>query len=182
METNVTLNRLESLLHAIAKLYSGVFATVLQERVSSYHAEASAGYDDDIGEALRTYIKQIKQHASPHQAGVSKPASPNGTSSEHNHASSPNTVSEELNNPLADYFKKNGTHTELSSPLGEKLKRSAWDHTHTAIRLAHQGDYASAKLHADLANNAIHELGHFMPDADFIAFKAAVKAELHAKA
>lgn len=181
MESEAALNRLESLLHAIAKLYSGAFASILHERVSSYHAETGNTYDNDIGEALRSYIKQIKQHATAqNQAGVSQSVSPNGTATEHSSAAL-NSTRAGFQNPLSDYFKKSATPTELSSPLGEKLKRSAWDHTHSAIRLAHQGDYASAKLYADLANNAIHELGHFLSEADFNTFKAAIKAELHAK-
>jgi hypothetical protein len=183
MDTDIALNRLESLLHAIAKLYSGIFATVLKERVTSYHAETGNSYDDDIGAALRSYIKQVKQTASTNHPGNSAAISPTGAASDRISASTLNSASEQVNNPLSDYLKKNGAYPELAlaSPLGEKLKRSAWDHTHSAIRLAHQGDYASAKLHADLANNAVHELGHFMPEADFSAFKAAVKAELHSK-
>lgn len=181
MDTDVALNKLESLLHTIAKLYSGVFATILQERVTSYHAETASGYDDDIGEALRTYIKQVKHEAANARKGGTDPALPAESAAEHGNRLTQDGSGDHIDNPLSDYFKKTSNFSELASPLGQKLKTSAWDHTHTAIRLAHQGDYASAKLHADLANNAIHELAHFMPAEDFVAFKRAVKAELTAK-
>jgi hypothetical protein len=182
MHTDMPMTKLQALLNAIAKLYSGVVATVVHERVHAYHADAAN--DDDIADALRTYIKQIKQKASTHTApidtssGLAEPALTAETPSGHSAIAAESANTSGISNPLSDYFQKNNAYSELTSPLGEKLKSSAWEHTHSAIRLAHQGDFASAKLHADLANNAIHELGHYMPEADFIAFKRAVKAEL----
>ena len=81
-------------------------------------------------------------------------------------------------NPLSQHLKKNNLDDELATPIGHKLSSSAWNHTHSAIRCAHQGDYANAKLHADLANNAIHELGHYVSTAEFTRFKQAIKSEL----
>lgn len=176
MEHETVKNRLESLLHSIAKLYAGIVATIVHERVTTYRADTDL--DDDIGKVLRTYIKQVKQRASVNPTGAVDPALPTEKSPEQNTSSVENPRDEAFPNPLSDHFKKVNAYSELATPLGEKLKTSAWDHTHSAIRLAHQGDFASAKLHAELANNAIHELSHFMSEAEFLAFKRAVKDEL----
>ena len=135
---------------------------------------------------MRAYIKHVKKQAATQTA----PSIPQTTKTdptraethaENRTAWADKPAAGDLSNPLSDFFKKNNAYSELASPLGEKLKTSAWEHTHSAIRLAHQGEFSKAKLHADLANSAVHELGHYMSEADFIAFKRAVKAELLTK-
>jgi hypothetical protein len=186
MDTERPMSKMQSLLHAIAKLYSSVVATVVHERVMSYHADTGADDDDDIGASLRDYINNVKKNAttapSVSQSVVTEPVLPTATHGKGNTALLENPSAGALDSTLSDYFKKHTASSRLGTPLGEKLKTSAWNHTHSAIRFAHQGDFASAKLHAELANNAIHELGHYMPEDDFIAFKRAVKAELLDKA
>jgi hypothetical protein len=179
MESDIALNRLESLLHAMAKLYTDMFSSLMHERTAAYHAASDDA--EDIGVALHAYIKQIKHHATlPHALAV-EPIPATDTLANHTNPEANTSPMAHVQNPLAEYFKKNNASAELATPIGEKLKLSAWDHTQSTIRFAHQGDYANAKLHADLANNAIHELSHFMNAADFSAFKRAVKAELFDK-
>ena len=186
MDPERPMSKMQTLLHAIAKLYSSIVATVLHERAAAYHANTGVDDDDDIGVSLREYINQVKKNAtstpSVTQSAVTEPALPAAMHGEHNTQLADNAHAETLDSTLSDYFKKHTASSRLATPLGEKLKTSAWNHTHSAIRFAHQGDFASAKLHAELANNAIHELGHYMPEEDFIAFKRAVKAELLDKA
>lgn len=186
MDTERPMSKMQSLLHAIAKLYSSIFATVLHERAAAYHANTGADDDDDIGVSLREYINHVKKTAtttpSSTPSAVTEPVLPTTIRSEQNTALANDLNAGALDSTLSDHFKKHTASSRLATPLGEKLKTSAWNHTHSAIRFAHQGDFASAKLHADLANNAIHELGHYMPEEDFIAFKRAVKAELLDKA
>lgn len=185
MDTDIPMSKFQSLLHAIAKLYASVVANVVHERATAYRADISAA-NDDIGAALHAYILDRKKNASatasPPPSGMTDPVlpatlQPGLTSAVIENANTGNT-----SNPLSDYFQKNKAYPALATPLGEKLKTSAWAHTHSAIRFAHQGDYASAKLYAELANNAVHELGHYMPEDDFRAFKRAVIAELLNKA
>lgn len=183
------MNTLQSLLHRIAALYSHMFANVMHERVSAYHAHpGSDDDDDDIGTTLRAYIKHTKQLAaantalSTHQSGVTEPALTSVLQPQQLVEISASPNANAVSNPLSEYFQKNNTHSDLAPPLVKKLQASAWEHTHSAIRLAHQGDFTSAKLHADLASNAIRQLGHYMSEVDFKTFKRAVKAELLDKA
>jgi hypothetical protein len=178
MDTEIAMNRLDSLLHAIAKLYSGIVASLVHKRTTSYRP----GSDDtsDIGAALHAYIKQVKQRATETPSNTTDPALQVDLPSDRTSTLAPGHDAQ-TDNPLSNYFKKNNSYSELAQPIGEKLKSSAWEHTHSAIRFAHQGDYATAKLHADLANNAIHELSHFMSTDDFETFKRAVKDELLGK-
>lgn len=175
-------HELQSLLHAIAQLYSGIINNVVHHRISAYHSEA--GNSDDVGAALHEYIIRVK-HSTHHsdsptstQAGLVEPHSATHT---HPHAGSPTENSYGIDNPLSQYLQKNNLDAELATPIGHKLSSSAWDHTQSAIRYAHQGDYANAKLHATLANNAIDELGHYVSPEEFKHFKQAIKTELLGK-
>jgi hypothetical protein len=183
------MTKMRALLHRIAELYSMMFASVMHERVTTYRADAGNEADtDDVGASLRAYIEHARTSApanpasSPPRAVASEaPAAAQSPPPTHDEYIG-NSASPLVSNPLLDYFKKNNTYSQLAPSLSEKLKISAWEHTHRAIRLTHQADYAGARLHADLANNAVHELGHYLSDEDFRAFKSAVKSELLRKA
>ena len=51
--------------------------------------------------------------------------------------------------------------------MGDKLKKSAWEHVHSAIRYARQENMAMAKLHADIAGHALDEAAHFLKDEEY---------------
>lgn len=51
--------------------------------------------------------------------------------------------------------------------LGEHLKSSAWEHIHTAIRHAKNGDVDTAKLHVTIAGTALEEAGDYMSHEDY---------------
>ena len=51
--------------------------------------------------------------------------------------------------------------------MGDKLKDSAWSHIHTALLHARQGEAITAKLHADIANEALKEAAHYMSEEDY---------------
>lgn len=173
---------LQSLLHAITELYSGIISHVVHDRISAYHSDG--GNSDDVGAALHEYIVRIKrstQHADSPTSTQAEPVAPHGAPHAHPQADMPVENGHDLAKALSQQLQKNSLGAELATSLGHKLSASAWEHTHSAIRFAHQGDYANAKLHADLANNAIHELGHYLSAAEFTRFKQAIKAELLTK-
>ena len=68
MDTERPLGKLQSLLHTMAKLYSGIVATVARRRATAYHANTGADTDEDIGQSLRAYIKHVKRQAATHTA------------------------------------------------------------------------------------------------------------------
>ncbi len=51
--------------------------------------------------------------------------------------------------------------------LGDKLKSVAWEHLHSAIRYAKQGDIDAAKLHSDIAGNALEEASYYLGNKDY---------------
>ena len=50
------------------------------------------------------------------------------------------------------------------------VEDSTWSHVRSALSAARQGNIVSAKLHSELANNAVIILAHYMSDEDFSVF------------
>ena len=182
MESGKTTDGLHSLLHAMQKIYSGIMSSLVRERITSYHEGNGSRLDDDIGTSLNHYIDSVTSTTATAQtqdmSEMTDPPLPGRAELSQKTGQSANQATLDIQTPLTDHFKKNKSYSELSPHIGEKLQNSAWEHTHTAIRLAHRGDIATAKLHANLANNAIKELGHYLSEADYTEFKNAIKAEL----
>ncbi len=58
--------------------------------------------------------------------------------------------------------------SSVSYPLiGEKLVASTWEHIHSALRHARQGNVIVAKLNADIAGSALEEAAHFLNDEEY---------------
>jgi hypothetical protein len=66
----------------------------------------------------------------------------------------------------------------LDPELSKKLKQSTWNHIHTALRLARQGEARNAKLHLDIASQALKEAAHYMSREEHIAFTVEVQEKL----
>lgn len=68
---------------------------------------------------------------------------------------------------FAKYLKQKRSSSIDHPYMGDKLKKSAWEHIHCTIRYARQGNDAMAKLHADIAGHALEEAVHFMKDEEY---------------
>lgn len=66
----------------------------------------------------------------------------------------------------------------LDPELSKKLKESTWNHIHTALRLARQGEAGTARLHLDIASQALKEAAHYMSREEHIAFTVEVEEKL----
>jgi len=64
------------------------------------------------------------------------------------------------------------------SKVADKLISSTWDHFHAAIREARQGKAKTAKMHVDVANYAMKEVAHFLPEEEYQNFYSDVKVEV----
>jgi hypothetical protein len=71
---------------------------------------------------------------------------------------------------LARYFKAKNSSSSLHPYISEKLKACILENIHTSIRLARQGNRQMAKLHTDIARQALLELGHFLSTVECNTF------------
>jgi hypothetical protein len=91
------------------------------------------------------------------------------------HASStPLPPSETGLGELSVYFRNMHKHSAVSLNAGDKLIQSTWEHIHASIRTARQGDIKTARLHVDLANNALKEAEHYLSAPVFSSFTQEV--------
>jgi len=68
---------------------------------------------------------------------------------------------------FAKYIKQNKSSAVSHSHIGAKLRESAWEHIHSAIRFAKQGAVDKAKVHADIAGHAIEEASHYLNSEEY---------------
>jgi len=175
---------IKTLIHALQKLYARITSLVLHKRMGSYRDEVGSVADHDLATLLSDHIDRLaapgpenSDRTQPQvseqkvQAATQKP-SPGRTHSGHQVS----IVSRTLNG-LGRYFKLSRTES-VDPELSKKLKNSAWNHIHTALRLARQGEARTAKLHLDIANQALKEAAHYMSREDHIAFTVEVQEKL----
>nr|MDJ0808112.1 hypothetical protein [Gammaproteobacteria bacterium] len=81
-------------------------------------------------------------------------------------------------NGLTKLFKRRTASVVVQPHLSEQLQRRVRQHLNTSLRKARQGDIANAKLYANLASNAVHELTKYMSKDDFNRFNTQICADL----
>jgi hypothetical protein len=175
----------KALLHALQKLYTSISSLVLHKRMDSYREEAGNPADRDLGTLISDHIDRLsvtepensdktQSQASLHGA----PAATRNPSRGRRHSTHKVSIVSRAFNGLGRYFRSNRKGSVLDPQLSEKLKQSTWNHVHTALRLARQGEAVNAKLHLDIASQALKEAAHYMSREEHIAFTVAVEEKL----
>lgn len=174
----------ESLMHKIKRLYTELFLVSLHNRIDSYHSFLNTDKYLEISKQLHKLIDEIIQDAS-HQYSI-KDYQQNAASGDGNaknelmvnkiQSHSTNMASMTLNG-LSVFLQKQQA-KEHNSDMSERLQRCVWDHVHSAHRFARLGDGNTAKLHADIATNAIKTLSHYMPEDDYHLFFDEINEQL----
>jgi hypothetical protein len=175
------------LINALQRLYARIASLVLEKRMGSYREEAGSVADHRLSTLLSDHIDRLAEsrpangvkaqgkapedevHTATHNLSLGR------RQSEHQASIMSRTLS-----GLGRYFRSNRTESVLDPEMSKKLKKSTWTHIHTAIRLARQGDARTAKLHLDIASQALQEAGHYMPKEEHIAFTVEIEEKLGA--
>ena len=170
MTTKHGLNRLS---HALHKLYYKLCDMDLHKHMNLYNRNTGTNETSNISASLTKHIDKL--------APASKPSKPNSagasttTARSSKRASKPDNVKQPsqqtgwLNKAVCSVSrqKKIFTGKITTDPyMGDKLKDSTWSHIHTALLHARQGEANTAKLHADIANEALKEAAHYMSGED----------------
>ena len=79
---------------------------------------------------------------------------------------------------LSDYLQTRDRLTAVQPHLGDQMRESTWKHLVASMRLAQQGDEKGAKVHAELAHNAMKEASIYLTEEEYAAFEAEVKERL----
>ncbi len=182
MTTKHGLNRLS---HALHKLYYKLYDMDLHKHMDLYNRNTGKNETPDISASLTEQIGKL--------APAGKPGKPNSaganatTARSSKRASEPDKVKQAsqpsgwLNKMVSNISRPKKIFTTKITPdpfMGGKLKDSTWSHIHTALLHARQGDASTAKLHADIACEALKEAAHYMSKEDHKVLCAEVAKAL----
>jgi hypothetical protein len=174
-----------ALIEALKSLYSTIASLDLQKRMGSYRRDNGAGVDHDIATPLINDIEKLaassdgdNQRAPRHASSASsltaaEEGSPNRQRIGHKTTTPPRRFTE-----LSRFFGRKKTGSAFQPHMRDKLEASVWEHINTSLRLARKGDAKSAKLHADVANNALKEAARHMSEEEYSEFYGQVEKQL----
>ena len=173
----------QSLLYKLKSLYTKLFLVTLHNRIVSYHAIPHTNLHHEISGSLYKLIDEIVNEVSNTYSPLDykhlkflndeKGLSPTST---HLQIHTTTMVSMTLNG-LSLYLQKQNV-MENDPRMSERLKRCVWEHVHSAHRFARFGDAKTAKLHADIACNAMKSLSQYMPADDYHDFSTEFYTQL----
>jgi len=176
---------INALLNALQRIYARITSLLLHKRMDSYREEAGSVADHDLASLLSDHIDRLaaprpdnsgeEQHR---VSGQKVQTATQNSSPGRPHADHQVSIFSRTFNGLGRYFKSSRTETILDPELSKKLKKSAWNHIHTALRLARQGEARTAKVHLDIASQALKEAAHYMSREEHIAFTVEVEEKL----
>ncbi len=177
-------NQKESVIDRIRRLYTELFLVALHKRIHSYRALPPADNHQEIGGTLHKLIDEIIKEVSRNYStddykkmkfdGIISSSPSDNTDKVQYHSSN---ISSMTLNGLSLYLQDHHAQ-ESHSNLSEKLQRCVWDHVHSAHRFALLGDSNTAKLHADIACNAIKTLSSYMPAKKYSEFYDEINSQI----
>ena len=174
-------HKIQELFGAIYQLYSKITLKILHHRIQKHHERK---YTDSSHDITKHLTKHVHHLVKKHQEATSKVTwkkstfiiknTPHVTTlDDYKNPNSPNII-----NPLSDYLKNKRYIDSSHSKVADKLISSTWDHFHAAIREAKQGKTKTAKMHVDVANYAMKEVAHFVPEEEYQNFYSDIKIEV----
>ena len=174
-------HQIQELFDVIYQLYSNITLKFLHLRIQKYHEHEHADSSYDI---TNDFTKHVHHLVNKHQETTSKVTWKISTFTiknirhvttldDYKSVNTPNII-----NPLSDYLKNKKYIDSSHSGVADKLISSTWDHFHAAIREARQGKTKTAKMHVDIANYAMKEVRHFLPEEEYQNFYSDIKVEI----
>lgn len=165
-----------TLLSELKALYGKLSVLLADIRMRSYHLLFNTQNTFDITSVLNkqldVYAEQYQKNKPDEYTHMVKnmPGSITATKTENksdSEASQHTPVKTE--SEFTKYLKKRKSSSVSQPHIGDNLKASAWEHIHSAIRFAKQGQVEKAKLHTTIAGRALEQAGHYMDDKDYTA-------------
>ena len=136
-------------------------------------AMGSAKGDYDIWQKLGSHMEQISAESQP---DTEPRTIKKGKSTTHHRQDHAATTAQELNR-LTEHGKRKAVN-RLLSPMNEHMQSKTMEHINISLILAKEGNTDGAKLHIDLAENAMHTASRFMSHEDYEIFEKKVEHRL----
>lgn len=176
----------KALLESLQQLYSKLSVMIVNRRMESYRKESGAHLDKEILSALYQIVDEtpVSQNPKPGAVEGTESGQPDQVRLTERSKSFGQKQASSTSAPAATFTDlSNHMHASLSSnsethPLGERLKASAWEHIHTALRYVREEKPDLAKMHANLAQEALQQASHHMTEEAYVELKRSVLEEL----
>lgn len=176
----VVLSDLSALIGSLQELYYKIATLRQQHRLERKAVATTGSAGIRIAQALRTHIDAIpRNHATTPFSALDttpetsiRPEHPNRTSN----AASGASASEELTGWLREH--RHAPPCEAN--LGQEVMARAAEHINQAMSLCRQGNSQAARMHADLAENAVKTAAQYMPADEFREWEQRLQVHLDA--
>ena len=181
----IAKDAISSLLHSLYKLHHKLSEMYLRQRFRLYRRNTGAQQTPNISRSLNRCIDQLVAHSQSVAAESATQSS--SAKAEQAHHASDQHVSDDSGSPpwiksvapgLTEAYKISASTNPSDQCMGAKLTDSTWLHLHTSIMQARSGDVSKAKLHANIANDALKEAAHYMSKAEYRALCKEVEKAL----
>ena len=181
---------ISALLHSLYKLHHKLSEMDLRQRFRRYRRNTGAQQTPNITRSLNRCIDQLVAHSqsvaaeSATQPSSAKAEQADDANDQHD---SDHNISDDSESPpwiksvapgLTEAYKISASASPSDQCMGAKLTDSTWLHLHTSIMQARSGDVSKAKLHANIANDALKEAAHYMSEAEYRALCKEVEKAL----
>jgi len=177
----------ESIINKIRRLYTEIFLVALHNRIHRYHSGSHSNNHHEISGSLHKLIDEIVKEVSRNYTTTDyKDIKSNEITRSiareklENLPSRSTKIGSMTRNGLSLYL-TNQQAQENNLHLSDKLQRCVWDHVHSAHLFAKRGDANTAKLHADIACNAIKALSSYMPVEEYNEFFNEINCQITLK-
>jgi hypothetical protein len=154
----------KSLLGSLRKLFSSIVMLHMQNLARPKRKGVAEGVPQNVMSSLSECIEKLAENAA-RDAGTaaSLPAGTVGNSEVRDSAPLMPVSSPQMEvGRLSVFFRNAHRHSAVSLDAGDRLMQHTWEHIHASIRIAHQGDVKTARLHVELANNAFKEASRYL--------------------
>lgn len=172
-------HNIRALLLALQELYSRMVLRVLHHRMSSQRKASAAETEHDIAAMLSDHIDEL---AVSREINIqSMPEEQIATEGSIQSQIRPNTSIPKTGSKftgLSKYFRRRPTTPLMQPHVGAKIKKRAWDHIYSSLRLAREGDAETARIHANIADLAMKESANYMSAEEYSRFVADVREQL----
>ena len=167
-------NENHTLLKTLKELYNQLGALMTKIRFRSYRTVIKSDSTFNITSILNNQVEKLASesvittpHIEPNEIIMQQPKGSLSKSEVKNQSVMKHKNLSGAESDFAKHLKLSKSSEVSHSHMGDKLKESAWEHIHSAIRFAKQGQVDKAKVHADIAGHAIEEAGHYISHEEY---------------
>ncbi|MDH5766062.1 MAG: hypothetical protein OEZ38_08600 [Gammaproteobacteria bacterium] len=163
-----------NLLHSLYELYIKISHYDWHKRRQSYRPVVT---EADISQSLKKNIDRLSENQHSIHASSTGRSFLDRIAHEPLQSQTPLKLISKMLHGLTRHYKNSTSHIEANQFMSNKLKTSIWSHIHIAFMQARQGDVAAAKVHADIATQALKLAAHYMSEDDYkLLYVDVVKA------